>query len=1243
MPPLPSRWSGEDVTGRAAEAARGVPGVDDVTVRVSRRAVPVSSPPAAPPDPVERATPDHRPPAQVDAEPMVVPESAPVTLVEALVRAAEGDRGTTYVLADGSEVRQTYRDLLADAARLLPGLRADGLAPGDAVLIHCDDNRNFVTGFWACLLGGFVPTPIGMAQTYRWDNAATRRMRNAWDLLDKPPILTDAAMRPQVAGLRTLWGTGDLRVLAAEDLRATEPATDLYDGGPEHPVVYLLTSGSTGTPKCVRHVNRTVVTRAYANADANGFGRDDITLNFMPLDHVAGMVMHNLRDVILPCEHVNARTDSFIADPLRWLTWIERYRVTNTSAPNFVITLVTNLADEIARRRWDLSTLRDITNGGEAIVSRTMHEFLRLMAPHGMAPDVMRPAWGMSEMCGGVVHSTLRGDDEKAGVVTVDNRTTHGTLALLPGPTPGHPTYTEVGVPIRGTSLRIVDPDGRVLPEDRIGRLQVRGVTRMTGYHNNPVANRESFTADDWFDTGDLAFVHAGRLVMTGREKDMIVIRSANYPCHEIESVVERIDGVLPTFVAACSEHDADAGTDELVIFAVLTAAEPRERRAVAETIGARISRELGLRPRRVVPVTQDAFPKTSAGKIERGRLLAAYQAGAFDAELAEVAGPDDGESPWLFRTSWAPVDAVPGRSPAGVWLVFDHADLAGRLRALRGDGAVVRVAPGAGFARTPDGYVIDPADPEGHAELLSAVEGEHGPVGAVVHGWATRRFDDAHEAYTRGLELSGLSVQGLIKASGADGPPLLVVTTGACPTGDADPVEPVHATVNGLVRTAGAEGRTAWVRQLDLRADDPDPASAVMAELADVGGEQIVALRAGRRLAPRVRPLDEPPSAAAHRIREGGLYLLTGGLGSVGFHTAKFLLGEYGVRLVLNGRSAPTGERAERLAVLAALGEVTYHQGDVADTEALREAVTAAERRFGRTLDGAFHAAGAAIEHYWEDLDSHLLIREDAAEFHRMYRAKVLGTRSVAQVLDDRPDALLVLFSSVNGHFGGTAFGAYSSASGFLPAFAEHRRRLGRQVQCHAWSMWAEAGEGGPALEAVRRHGFRQIEPGHGTRLMPAALADPAANVIIGLDDRNEHIARELDPAVLGRVEVTVAYRGTSAPEAVRDAVVAALGDVRVRVEATAPEQAGQEPVSEVERVVAEAWRRTLGRPSVGREEYFFELGGNSLIAMRLIDRLNTVFGLRMTVHQIFENPTVKDLAHEIGRIAAPSSSVSD
>lgn len=214
MSTAPAHRSHADIVEQAGKAARGVPSVADVTVLVrSCRSIPHSSvgisvPPrvsSAGPDSAKSRAPADRPLAQVEGGPWVPPATAPATLTDVLVRAAEaeGDRGTTYVLADDNEDQQTYRDLFADAARTLPGLRENELAPGDPVLLHCDSNHNFVTGFWACLLGGFIPTPIGMARTYRWENAITHQSRSARELLKRPPLLTDATLLPKVVEMWT--------------------------------------------------------------------------------------------------------------------------------------------------------------------------------------------------------------------------------------------------------------------------------------------------------------------------------------------------------------------------------------------------------------------------------------------------------------------------------------------------------------------------------------------------------------------------------------------------------------------------------------------------------------------------------------------------------------------------------------------------------------------------------------------------------------------------------------------------------------------------------------------------------------------------------------------------------------------------------------------------------------------------------------------------------------------------------
>ena len=142
-----------------------------------------------------------------------------------------------------------------------------------------------------------------------------------------------------------------------------------------------------------------------------------------------------------------------------------------------------------------------------------------------------------------------------------------------------------------------------------------------------------------------------------------------------------------------------------------------------------------------------------------------------------------------------------------------------------------------------------------------------------------------------------------------------------------------------------------------------------------------------------------------------------------------------------------------------------------------MRAVVAEAEQRTGRTLAGVLHMAGADTRTLWQDTGAHVLAQEDPAEFHRMFHAKVFGTCALGDVLRDRPDAVLVLSSSVNGYFGGNAYGAYSAASGFLHGFAA---AWPGPVRCMAWSMWRDIGmnRANPARTMALRRGFRDIDP---------------------------------------------------------------------------------------------------------------------------------------------------------------------
>src|SRR5262249_10158631 len=127
--------------------------------------------------------------------------------------------------------------------------------------------------------------------------------------------------------------------------------------------------------------------------------------------------------------------------------------------------------------------------------------------------------------------------------------------------------FVEVGSPLPGVSLRIVDAQNSIVDEGTVGSLQITGVPVTSGYYKNPELNREGFTGEGGFKTGELGFIRQCRVSVTGRERDVVIINGANYYSHEIEAVVEEVAGVEVSYTAACAVRGPGVGTDQLAIF----------------------------------------------------------------------------------------------------------------------------------------------------------------------------------------------------------------------------------------------------------------------------------------------------------------------------------------------------------------------------------------------------------------------------------------------------------------------------------------------------------------------------------------------------------------------------------------------------------------------------------------------------------------------------------------------------
>jgi len=532
----------------------------------------------------------------------------PSVLAQALKQAATTDKGLVYIQSDHSEVFQSYKDLLLDAQKILSSLRKLGLQPQDKVVFQIESTQDFITAFWGCVLGGFVPVPVThIAYTSEQIHKTVSKLRYTLQMLEQPLLLTDANFAAEIPHLPDLLEIGNFPVATVEQLRDGQPDHTKYNSQPDDIAVMMLTSGSTGIPKGVLLSHRNLLSQSIASVHKNGFCKEDINLNWIPIDHVAGLIYFHIRAVYLGQQEIHFPFQLFLQEPLIWLDLIERFQATITFGPNFAYSLINDCAETIKQRHWDLSSLKFFLNGAESIVAKTARHFLQLLAPHQLAPTVLCPSWGMAEVSSGVTFS----DHFSLDSTTDDD------------------LFVEVGAPIPGVDLRIVDDHNQVIEEGKIGLLQVKGLTVMSGYYQNPQANQEAFTEDGWFNTGDLGFIREGRLTITGRQKDVIIICGNNYYCHDIEAAVEEIEGVNVSYTAACAVRTPSSHTDQLAIFFSATNANDEKR--LIHQIREIVVKQIGLNPDYLIPVSKDTIPKTAIGKIQRLQLKKRFEAGEFD------------------------------------------------------------------------------------------------------------------------------------------------------------------------------------------------------------------------------------------------------------------------------------------------------------------------------------------------------------------------------------------------------------------------------------------------------------------------------------------------------------------------------------------------------------------------------------------------------------------------------------
>lgn len=1194
------------------------------------------------------------------------PEDAPKTLGEVLQRAAQqSTKGIVYIQPDGTEKVQPYQELLQEAQRILAGLKQLGLKPQDKVIFQLEQNQDFIPAFGGCVLGGFVPVPISIAPTYEQVNTTTSKLHNTWQMLGKALVLTSTSLAPKIRGLSRLFNLENFQVETIDKLRDCEPDFNWHSSQPQDLAILLLTSGSTGTPKAVMQSHSSLIGRCAGTTAINSYTPEDVSLNWLPLDHVGGIVMFHVRDVYLGCQQIHAPTELVLQQPTRWLDWIERYRATITWAPNFAYALINEQLEKLtstATPTWDLSSMRFVINGAEAIVAKTARRFLQLLTSYQLPASAMHPAWGMSETSSGVTFSD----------------------SFLLNSTTDEQQFVEVGVPIPGFAMRIVDTKNQVVESETIGRLQVKGVSVTSGYYQNSQANQEAFTENGWFNTGDLGFLRQGRLTITGRQKDVIIINGLNYYCHEIEASVEEVEGVEVSYTAACAVQVTGSNTDKLAIFFNPKLSDDEGLVSLLKEIRSQVVNKVGLNPDYLIPVDQEIIPKTAIGKIQRSQLSQRFNAGEFKPILKRVdilLGNANTIPDWFYRQVWKPKSPVTFNSSSHLinpTLVFlDSFGLGTYLCQIlsQQNQPYITVSSGEDFRQiNRSNYTIAPGKADHYRLLLESLAADNIIIGQILHLWTYDEYigevsslEALSQAQEEGIYSLLFLVQALAKVQGSDHwVQLLFISSYIQSILSTDPIAYEKSTVLGLLKTVPQELPNLNCRHIDLPFDRVETNGAyILQEMQVSSKEREVAYRNGQRFVPRLEKVDLPIKPK-HPIpfKQGGTYLLSGGLGGVGIQIAKYLLKHYQARILVVGRTSlpeksnwnahlEQGDAIEqRIKAYQELqmlgGEVIYEAVDICDLEQLQKVVENVSSRWGSSLDGVIHLAGTFHEQ--------LVVEETQENLAAVLRPKMLGSWALHQLIKDNADSIFINFSSLHGFFGSTAVGAYAAANSFLDRFSHYQKyKSGLSSYCFAWSMWDETGmsQGYQMKNLLRAKGFHTMSSSQAISSMLAGLHHDCSHLFIGLDGSNPNI-RRWQPEVVGLQKLTAYFTASSSSAVVKlpdfrvqdrfgSQSIGSLVQLREIPELDSGEidrdrligkvnsqETGERvgPRNEIEFKIAQSLQEVLGVPLLSIHDNFFELGGNSLLTIQLISRLREDFSIELSIEHFFEAPTIASLA---------------
>ncbi len=542
------------------------------------------------------------------------------TLSEALDYAARGKTGANFYNGRGHlEAVLPYAQLREEALEAAARLAGLGLARGSRVALVAETCPDFLRFFYACQYAGMVPVPLPASIHLGGHKAYVAQLRrlllNCRAEVAVAPELFLSFLREAVDGL-------ELRFAGTpEQFREVPKArTPLLPSGPEELAYLQYTSGSTRFPRGVMITQKTVMSNlASIIRDGVKARPDDRSMSWLPFYHDMGLVGLVLSPMASQVSVDYLKTRDFGMRPRLWLSLISQNRATVSFGPPFGYELCVQRLRGETEGQFDLSSWRLAGVGAETIRAEPLIRFAQMLAPCGFNPKAFTACYGMAECSLAVSFAKLdlglQLDTVEPEALALEQRAVPFTPSRWPGRGRGK-TFVICGTPLPGYEVEVRSPEGAVLPERHVGTLFVRGPSVMSGYFGEEDLTREVLSPEGWLNTGDLAYLAGGELIITGREKDLIIINGRNIWPQDLETIAESQPEVR-TGDASAFSFTMENGEDRAVLVIECRDANPLRREELSTRIRSLIRQELGI-DCFIELVPRNTLPRTTSGKLSR-------------------------------------------------------------------------------------------------------------------------------------------------------------------------------------------------------------------------------------------------------------------------------------------------------------------------------------------------------------------------------------------------------------------------------------------------------------------------------------------------------------------------------------------------------------------------------------------------------------------------------------------------